>query len=88
LVWFQVRSKFKQKLTILSKKKLQQARSALEKEMTGGLKNPLKFIDLTDEKLASIDGLFIPGGHAPLSDLWNDANLGNALSQKKYFSQF
>lgn len=48
--------------------------------MTGGMKNPMKFTDLTEEKLATVDGVFVPGGHAPLSDLWHDANLGRILT--------
>jgi len=41
--------------------------------------NPRPFRDITDEELRSFDGVFIPGGHAPLTDLGDNAELGRIL---------
>lgn len=37
---------------------------------------------ITDAELATFDGIFLPGGHAPMEDLLHDANLGRIL---RYF---
>jgi len=39
---------------------------------------PTPFSQITDEKLATYNGIFIPGGHAPLS-LDHDAELGRII---------
>lgn len=45
-----------------------------------GFLSPRKFSDITDEELKTYAGVFIPGGHAPLSDLGDDPELGRILS--------
>jgi putative intracellular protease/amidase len=44
-----------------------------------GFSSPRKFADIKDEELETYAGVFIPGGHAPLSDLGADAHLGRIL---------
>jgi len=46
---------------------------------TGSLGPPVPFSSITEEDLNSFDGLFVPGGHAPLVDLHSDADLGAIL---------
>eukprot|EP00898_Chlorokybus_atmophyticus_P006521 jgi/Chlat1/6870/Chrsp51S00511 len=41
--------------------------------------NPKKFADLTEEDLNQYVGIFLPGGHAPMINMWNDAELGRIL---------
>lgn len=43
------------------------------------LGNPRPFSSFTDEELATFAGVFIPGGHAPLTDLGDNADLGRIL---------
>lgn len=43
------------------------------------LARPTPFRDITDAQLAGYDAVFIPGGHAPLTDLGDDAELGRIL---------
>jgi putative intracellular protease/amidase len=45
-----------------------------------GFSSPRKFADISDDELQSFAGVFIPGGHAPLSDLGDNADLGRMLS--------
>jgi putative intracellular protease/amidase len=45
-----------------------------------GFSSPRKFSSISDDELASYAGVFIPGGHAPLSDLGDNADLGRLLS--------
>jgi putative intracellular protease/amidase len=45
-----------------------------------GFSSPRKFSDISDDELKSFAGVFIPGGHAPLSDLGDNADLGRVLS--------
>jgi hypothetical protein len=47
----------------------------LEKNIT----RPRPFHSITDEELKTFDGIFIPGGHAPLTDLGADPELGRIL---------
>jgi putative intracellular protease/amidase len=42
-------------------------------------KNPRRFADITDQELGRYAGVFLPGGHAPMTDLWNDKDLGRIL---------
>ncbi|KAF2139250.1 uncharacterized protein K452DRAFT_289804 [Aplosporella prunicola CBS 121167] len=44
-----------------------------------GFTSPRKFGDLSDEELKGFSGVFIPGGHAPLADLGDNAELGRIL---------
>ncbi len=44
-----------------------------------GLKSPRKLSALTEAELNGYDGLFLPGGHAPMEDLYRDAQLGRIL---------
>lgn len=47
-------------------------------------RKPRPFSSLTDADLARYAGVFIPGGHAPMTDLSDDPNLGRIL---RYFHQ-
>ncbi|KAL3134645.1 hypothetical protein ABBQ32_007655 [Trebouxia sp. C0010 RCD-2024] len=42
-------------------------------------KNPTKFSDISDNQLQSYAGVLIPGGHAPMTDLWSDKDMGRIL---------
>ncbi|KAI9150640.1 ThiJ/PfpI family protein [Paramyrothecium foliicola] len=44
-----------------------------------GFTSPRTFQSISDEELDSFAGVFIPGGHAPLSDLGDDKELGRIL---------
>lgn len=44
-----------------------------------GFSRPRPFSTITDDELPSFAGVFIPGGHAPLRDLGDDAELGRIL---------
>lgn len=44
-----------------------------------GFSTPRPFESISDVELDSFDGVFIPGGHAPLTDLGNDKELGRVL---------
>lgn len=41
--------------------------------------NPRKFSSLTEEDLAEFCGVMLPGGHAPMTDMDKDADLGRIL---------
>ncbi|KAJ3035777.1 hypothetical protein HDV00_003402 [Rhizophlyctis rosea] len=43
------------------------------------LANPLKFSSITDADLQFYRGVFVPGGHAPMEDLYDDKELGRIL---------
>lgn len=43
------------------------------------LKAPLALRTLDEEKLAGFDGVFFPGGHAPMADLVKDPGVGRVL---------
>jgi putative intracellular protease/amidase len=45
-----------------------------------GFSRPKKFSEISDDELKSYSGIFIPGGHAPLADLGDNADLGRILS--------
>ena len=47
-----------------------------------GFSSPRKFSDISDEELKSFAGVFIPGGHAPLSDLGKNPDLGRNVMQE------
>lgn len=47
-----------------------------------GFSRPRPFSSISDDELKSFAGVFIPGGHAPLSDLGDDKELGRIL---RYF---
>ncbi|KAG9526443.1 ThiJ/PfpI family protein [Aureobasidium sp. EXF-12298] len=44
-----------------------------------GFSSPRKFRDISNEELESFRGVFIPGGHAPLTDLGDNKDLGRIL---------
>ncbi|KAF2744807.1 ThiJ/PfpI family protein [Sporormia fimetaria CBS 119925] len=44
-----------------------------------GFSRPKKFSKISDEELKSYSGVFIPGGHAPLTDLGDNPELGRIL---------
>ncbi|KAI0713411.1 ThiJ/PfpI family protein [Earliella scabrosa] len=48
-------------------------------DIEAGVRSPRPFSTITDEELKSFDGVFIPGGHAPISDLGNNPELGRIL---------
>jgi putative intracellular protease/amidase len=43
------------------------------------LQHPLKLADVAKGDLSQYAGLFVPGGHAPMEDLWKDPSLGKIL---------
>ncbi|KAH7406568.1 ThiJ/PfpI family protein [Phaeosphaeria sp. MPI-PUGE-AT-0046c] len=45
-----------------------------------GFSAPRKFSDMSDSEVEGFAGVFIPGGHAPLTDLGDNADLGRILS--------
>ncbi|KAK1759106.1 ThiJ/PfpI family protein [Echria macrotheca] len=45
-----------------------------------GFSRPKKFSEISDDELNSYAGVFIPGGHAPLSDLGDNPELGRILN--------
>ncbi|KAF2032880.1 class I glutamine amidotransferase-like protein [Setomelanomma holmii] len=45
-----------------------------------GFSSPRKFSSISDEELQGFGGVFIPGGHAPLTDLGDNPDLGRILS--------
>lgn len=51
---------------------------------TNGFDRPRPFSTVSEDELATFGGLFIPGGHAPLSDLGDDPELGRIL---RYFNR-
>jgi len=44
-----------------------------------GFSRPKRFSEISDEDLKGFAGVFIPGGHAPLSDLGDNPELGRIL---------
>ena len=44
-----------------------------------GLQHPRCLGDLTDEEILSCDGVFIPGGHGPMVDLADNADVGRVV---------
>lgn len=44
-----------------------------------GFSKPRRFADIGNDELESFDGVFIPGGHAPLADLGDNKDLGRIL---------
>ncbi len=48
------------------------------------IKRPLKLSSLSAQFLSQFDGIFLPGGHAPMEDLVKDPYLGRIL---RYFHQ-
>ncbi|KAF2683042.1 hypothetical protein K458DRAFT_432431 [Lentithecium fluviatile CBS 122367] len=45
-----------------------------------GFSRPKKFSEISDEELKGFAGVFIPDGHAPLTDLGDNPELGRILS--------
>jgi len=45
-----------------------------------GFSRPRRFPEISDDELESYAGVFIPGGHAPLTDLGDNPELGRILS--------
>jgi putative intracellular protease/amidase len=45
-----------------------------------GFSAPRKFSSISDDEVKNFAGVFIPGGHAPLTDLGDNADLGRILS--------
>jgi len=43
------------------------------------LKSPVKLSTLSNSDLKNFDGVFLPGGHAPMEDLYKDKDLGRIL---------
>lgn len=41
--------------------------------------SPRPFASISDEELATFAGVFVPGGHAPLTDLGDNPDLGRIL---------
>ncbi|KAI0695416.1 ThiJ/PfpI family protein [Cerioporus squamosus] len=49
-------------------------------EVEANFRSPRPFPSITDEDLKSFNGVFIPGGHAPISDLGDNPELGRILN--------
>ncbi|KZW03215.1 ThiJ/PfpI family protein [Exidia glandulosa HHB12029] len=49
-------------------------------ELENNILAPRPFSSISDQELESFAGVFIPGGHAPLTDLGADAELGRILA--------
>lgn len=47
----------------------------------GSLSSPKPFSSISETELGSFGAMFVPGGHAPLVDLANDAHLGKIIHQ-------
>ncbi len=45
-----------------------------------GLKHPHPLSEIASGDLSQYRGIFVPGGHAPMQDLWKDPNLGKILT--------
>ncbi|MEI7530001.1 MAG: type 1 glutamine amidotransferase domain-containing protein [Elusimicrobiota bacterium] len=45
-----------------------------------GLKKPRRLASFTDKELSTFSALFVPGGHAPMQDLFKDAGMGKLLA--------
>ncbi|KAL1610697.1 hypothetical protein SLS60_002367 [Paraconiothyrium brasiliense] len=45
-----------------------------------GFSRPKKFREISDDELKGFAGVFVPGGHAPLSDLGDNPELGRILN--------
>ncbi|GEL26531.1 hypothetical protein PSU4_54850 [Pseudonocardia sulfidoxydans NBRC 16205] len=45
-----------------------------------GFRQPLNLADLTDEQIAAYDGIFAPGGHGPMVDLADNADVTRVLA--------
>ena len=56
----------------------QQLIERMKKE--NGFASPRPFSTISKKELQSFDGIFIPGGHAPLADLGADSELGRILT--------
>lgn len=52
-----------------------------------GFRRPHVLGSLTERHLAGFRGLFLPGGHAPMEDLWRDAALGRVLNHFHRFQK-
>jgi putative intracellular protease/amidase len=52
-------------------------------KLTNGFDHPRPFSSFSEDELATFAGVFIPGGHAPLTDLGDDPDLGRIL---RYFN--
>lgn len=59
------------------KKKEEQLLERMKSEKN--LYNPRPFREIGDDELQHFKGIFIPGGHAPLTDLGADPELGRIL---------
>lgn len=44
-----------------------------------GLRQPRNLAELSDEEILSCDGVFVPGGHGPMVDLADNADMGRVL---------
>jgi putative intracellular protease/amidase len=58
---------------------LQESELIKKMELENNLSHPRTFRSISNEELEGFTGLFIPGGHAPLTDLGDDAELGRIL---------
>ncbi|KAJ3056553.1 hypothetical protein HK097_006186 [Rhizophlyctis rosea] len=47
--------------------------------VSSNLSNPIPFASITDDQLHCFKGVFVPGGHAPMEDLFDDKELGRIL---------
>jgi len=52
----------------------------LQNSESGGFKNPRLLSSITEEELITFQGIFLPGGHAPMTDLAQDNDCGRIVS--------
>ncbi|KAF8155409.1 ThiJ/PfpI family protein [Crassisporium funariophilum] len=57
-----------------------QAKESDKKLITDSLQKVQKFADISSTELESFAGVFVPGGHAPMTDLGQDKELGRILT--------
>jgi putative intracellular protease/amidase len=48
-------------------------------QIENNLNHPRPFASITDEELKGFSGIFIPGGHAPMTDLGDNPELGRII---------
>ncbi|KAI9103192.1 ThiJ/PfpI family protein [Phlyctochytrium arcticum] len=65
----------------LSSAELQKEKSLIDSmKIKANFSHPKTFASITTEELATFAGVFVPGGHAPVTDLGTDPNLGRILT--------
>lgn len=67
---------------------LKKEKAVLHKmEVEKNFNSPRKFSSIKDEELNQFIGVLLPGGHAPMADLWQDVDLGRILLHFHYLNK-